>query len=72
MVLLAGTLSRTGRWGAATLAVASLIWLAVNKNFEGEVLLTVTPTNGLTAGDLVGLVGILVAIWCWFDAGRDA
>ena len=72
MLLLAGTLSRTGRAGAAALAAASLLWLMVNQRFEGEILLAVTPTNGLTAGDLVGLVGILIAIWSWFDFGRDS
>jgi len=70
MVLVAGTLDRTGRIGAVALLAISVEWLRVNQPFEGRVLLVLLPTHGLTAADLVGLAAIGLAIWRWFDAGR--
>ena len=53
---------RFGRPGAVVLAAVSLLWLLVNKPMEGRVLFTVDETHGLTAGDLAGLTGVLLAI----------
>jgi hypothetical protein len=53
---------RTGRLGAATLGVLSVLWLLVNKPMEGRVLYAVTDTNGLTGADLAGLTGIVLAL----------
>lgn len=70
MLLLAGTLSRTGRFGAILLAVVSAVWLLVNQRFEGNILWVASSTHALTAGDLVGLAGILLAIWHWYDSAN--
>jgi hypothetical protein len=54
----------TGRWGrpaAVPLAALSCLWLLVNSPMEGSVLVEVTDTRGLTAADLAGLAGLLLA-----------
>jgi len=50
-----------GRPGAVALAAASLLWLLVNKPMEGEILVVVDDEHGLTAGDLAGLTGLVLA-----------
>jgi hypothetical protein len=37
---------------ALTLVVASLVWLRVDQRDEGDILLVITPTHGLTEADL--------------------
>lgn len=52
---------------AILLAALSGFSLLVNKNFEGFTLIGFTPDRGLTAADLVGFAGYLVAlsiVWC--------
>jgi hypothetical protein len=63
LVLLAGTLDRTGPVGAGVLAVASVVWLIVNGPVEGRTLITVTRGHGLTTADLAGLAGLGLAAW---------
>ena len=63
LVLAAGTLRRNGRLGALLLGALSLTWLLVNDPMEGVILLTVTPTHGLTGADLAGLAGLGLAAW---------
>jgi hypothetical protein len=58
-----------GRAGAALLGVLSVLWLGVNGPMEGEVLVVVSKAHGLTAGDLAGLAGLVVAGWVWFRRG---
>jgi len=72
LVLAAGTLGRTGRAGAVLLGALSLVWLLVNNPVEGVILLTVTPSRGLTGADLAGLVGLGLAAWhvVWPGRGR--
>ena len=67
LVLVALVVSATlagawGRAGAAMLAVASLAWLLVNGPMEGRVLVEVSAHHGLTAADLAGLAGLLLAV----------
>lgn len=63
MLLSAGTADRTGRVGAAVLAVSSLVWFFVNRPMEGSVLVTLSTDHGVTAADLVGLSGLALAGW---------
>jgi hypothetical protein len=59
----AGVLAgRSGRVGAVVLAAVSVLWLLVNKPMEGRVLVTFSETRGLTAGDVAGLTGVLLAL----------
>ena len=53
------------RGGPAALASVSLVWLLVDSDFEGTVLIDVTAHNGLTTSDLVGVLGIVLAAAQW-------
>ena len=63
LVVAAGTADRTGPLGAVALALASLLWLALNKQMEGAILWQVSAHHGLTAADLAGFVGLGLAAW---------
>jgi hypothetical protein len=62
LVVAAAAAGRWGRPAALPLAVISCLWLLVNSPMEGRVLLEVTDTRGLTAADLAGLAGLLLAL----------
>ena len=55
------------------LVVASLAWLLTDKSMEGPTLVRITLDHGVTAGDLAGLVGVLLGIGqAWPDVVRRA
>jgi hypothetical protein len=56
-------IGRRQRLGTVLLALLSVLWLLVNKDFEGPVLLTVVEDHGLTTADLLGLAGLILAAW---------
>jgi hypothetical protein len=56
-------IGRRQRLGTVLLALLSVLWLLVNKDFEGPVLLAVVEDHGLTTADLVGLAGLILAAW---------
>jgi hypothetical protein len=56
-------IGRRQRLGTVLLALLSVLWLLVNSDFEGPVLLTVVEDHGLTTADLVGLAGLILAAW---------
>lgn len=64
MLAVAATVSRITHSPIAALALAitSGIWLVVNKQLEGPVLITVTPSHGLTVGDLFGFAGFFYSL----------
>ena len=49
------------RWGVVLLTLLSLVWLTVDRLWEGPVLITVTSHNGLVTSDFIGLAGLIVA-----------
>jgi hypothetical protein len=49
------------RAAAVLLLPASGAWVLFNGTLEGPVLVTLTPTHGLTVSDLLAVVGVLVA-----------
>jgi hypothetical protein len=53
---------RPGSGSAAAVALAAVLWWLLDKPVEGPVLLTVTPTHGLTLADLlpVASAGLLL------------
>ena len=53
------------RSGTVVLALASVAWLIVDEDFEGLVLIKVTSQNGLTTSDLVGVLGLALALGQW-------
>jgi hypothetical protein len=56
-------IGRRQRLGPVMLVLLSGLWLLVNKDFEGPVLLTVARDHGLTTADLLGLAGLILAAW---------
>jgi len=71
MLVLATVSARTGRAGAILLAAVSVLWLLKNQAFEGEKLWVVSPTHALVAGDLPGIAGCLIALWCFLGRPGD-
>jgi hypothetical protein len=69
-MLLAGWIGRRQRTGAVVLALVGVVWLAVDDNFEGGVLIRVSKYHGLVTSDLVGLAAIITAVWLWFRRRR--
>jgi hypothetical protein len=59
----------SGRHTAATRTVAGLtvafafVWIVVNKNLEGPVLLPVSDRHGVTLSDLASVVAVAVVGW---------
>lgn len=60
-IVLAAWIGRRDRRAAVLLALLSVVWIAVDKEFEGPVLASVARHHGLTLADLVGLGGLVVA-----------
>ncbi len=65
-----GVLGARHRGGAVALALVSLVWLVVDSDFEGMVLIPVTKHNGLTTSDLVGVLGGVLALGQWVRLTR--
>jgi hypothetical protein len=55
---------RGDRTAAAVLALEGLVWLVLDKWFEGPILVRVADDHGLVLADLVGLVAVFVAAVC--------
>jgi hypothetical protein len=47
---------------AAVLVVAASVWALVNKPFEIATLLVLSPTHGITVGDLPSIAALIVAV----------
>ena len=60
------------RSGALVLALVSFVWLLVDSDFEGVVLIVVTKRNGLTTSDLVGVAGLVLALGQWWRLAARA
>jgi hypothetical protein len=60
-----------GRPAAAFLAATSVAWLFGNQSMEGEILVVLSPTHGVTGADLGAFAGIAIAVvaWVWFPRG---
>ena len=60
-MFLAGVLGLRDRVGIAILALLSFAWFTIDRLFETKhVLVAITRTNGLTAPDLVGILGLVI------------
>ncbi len=69
-MVLAGVIGRRARSGLVLLALLSLVWLTVDRLWEGGVIIVFTGRNGLVASDLVGVAGLCVAAWLWHGPRR--
>jgi hypothetical protein len=67
---LCGVLGLRQRLAIVVLALLSFVWLTLDSDFEGDVLITFTNHNGLTASDLVGVAGFVAAIGLWVRLWR--
>ncbi len=63
-------LGRRQRVGTVLLVLLSAVWLTVDRDWEGGVIVVISPTHGLTTADLVGLAGLAIAAWQWWRAWR--
>lgn len=69
-MVLSGVLGLRQRAGVVVLALLSFVWLTLDDDFEGGVLITLTSHNGLTASDLVGVAGFVVCLVLWLRLRR--
>lgn len=54
---------RGDRLAAVGLAALSLMWVLFNGPLEGPTLLVLSWSHGLTAADLISVVGLMIAAW---------
>jgi hypothetical protein len=59
------------RVAAVSLAVAAVVWLLINKPYEGPVLLVFNESHGLTLADLPSLAALVVAAALAWPHRRD-
>ncbi len=64
-------LSRPTRLSATATAIAALLWLVGNGKLEGQVLLEVSQTRGVTVSDLLSVVAFGVSVWGFRAAQND-
>lgn len=69
-MILGGVVGLRHRIGIAILALLSFVWLTLDRDFEGGVLVSLTSHNGITASDLVGLAGFGISVWLWLRLRR--
>jgi hypothetical protein len=65
-----GVLGLRQRAAIVVLALLSFVWLTLDSDFEGGVLVTFTAHNGLTASDLVGVAGFVACVLLWLRLRR--
>ena len=69
-MVLAGAIGLKQRVGAVMLALLSFVWLTVDVEFEGGLIVKLTKTHGLVVADLVGLLGLVCAFALWWRLRR--
>lgn len=62
LVIVAGTLHRTGLLGVFALSALSALWLLGNKGVEHQTLLTLSSGHGITTLDAAGIAGLLLVL----------
>lgn len=62
-MVLAGWIGRRQRIGAVILALLSVAWLTVDRDWEGGVIVALGASHGITTADFVGFAGILASGW---------
>lgn len=53
--------AKPNRWSIMTLLTVALIWPFVNGDLEGDVLLTIDRTSGITVSDLLSVLAVVIA-----------
>jgi len=71
IIVAAALAGRYGRPAAVLLAAVSVASLPLNHSMEGRTLYTLSHDHGITAGDLVSLLGFVLAAVMWFFPRPD-
>ncbi len=61
-MMLSAWLGMRQRLGVVLLTLLSLVWFTVDRLWEGPVLVPLAPNRGLVTSDVVGLIGLVVAV----------
>jgi hypothetical protein len=69
-MVIAGWMGRRQRLGIVLLVLLSIVWLTVDSDWEGAVIVDVSASHGLTSADLVGLAGLGWAAWLAWTTSR--
>jgi hypothetical protein len=59
---MAWCVAKPNRWSILAVLTFALIWPFANGNLEGDVLLTVNSTMGITVSDLLSVLAVLIAL----------
>jgi hypothetical protein len=54
--------AKPNRWSILTVLTLGLVWPFVNGNLEGNILLTINPTHGITVSDLLSVLAAGIAL----------
>jgi hypothetical protein len=69
-MVLAGVIGRRQRIGIVLLVLLSVVWLTVDRDWEGGVIVVISQTHGFTTADIVGVAGLGWAFWLWWRSRR--
>jgi hypothetical protein len=58
---MAWCVAKPNRWSILTLLTFAIIWPFVNGDLEGDVLLTLGSTSGITVSDLLSVLAAVIA-----------
>lgn len=64
-MLLSALIGWRRRVGALLLLLLSFVWLTVDKEWEGPILVSLDSKHALTTADLFALAGVAVSLWLW-------
>jgi hypothetical protein len=65
MVLTGAIAWRGVRAAGIALVLQAAVWTRVDKAFEGPHLVSVAPSHGVVAADLVAAAAVAFAAWAW-------
>jgi hypothetical protein len=54
--------AKPNRWSILAVLTFALIWPFANGNLEGDVLLTINSTMGITVSDLLSVLAVVIAL----------
>ncbi|AWH01780.1 hypothetical protein DCN13_19095 [Rhodococcus ruber] len=63
-------LARPNVVSSTAVAMAAVLWLALNGSIEGRVILSVDREHGLTESDLLSFVGFGICVWGYWSSVR--
>ena len=70
MLLMVRSCWKRDTWGLATLGLLCIVWLRVDKNFEGPHVAVFSQDHGLVLADLVAIIAGLAGLVGWLRRRR--